>query len=78
MMDTGTPWATTGRPPYPLENMMGLRTSNPATKTAAADDTEVRTAEQPGDGAAEVEQEPERDSHDDLVRRVANLERHIL
>lgn len=56
---------------------MALRSKNPADATATADDTEVRTAEQPSDAPADTEQ-PERDSHDDLVARVANLERHIL
>jgi hypothetical protein len=51
---------------------MTARAKNPATATADQDQQEVRTAEQPAEQPAE--EAPERDSHEDLVRRVERLE----
>lgn len=60
---------------------MTARAKSPATATAKADDTEVRDAETGADNLPEErpeqEQEPERDSLEDIVRRVEKLEFRI-
>jgi hypothetical protein len=84
---TDYPWAGVHRPAYPLENAMP-QAKSPATRTATDDQADTRTAEPgtpigPDDRPERAEQsspaeQPEPDSHDDLVARVRNLERHIL
>lgn len=84
VIDTGVPWALYGRPGYPLEDTMP-KANSPATATAADDQTEVRTAEagtptgpdEARPARTSPREQPEPDSHDDLVARVARLEQIV-
>lgn len=58
---------------------MATRAKSPATADATAEDAEVRSAEEPAQDAEvhDAAPQPERDSLEDIVRRVQALEFRI-